>query len=96
MTPVHDHPHRPSADSPDWYRAAACREVDVSVFYPADNDRGVLAARRVQRAKQICQTCPVIRVCLTVALTTDERYGIWGGLTPNERAGLELELGQQD
>lgn len=70
---------------PRWYHAAACRDVDVSVFYPLDNDRGVLAQRRAMQAKQICRTCPVIEICRTVALTTGEKYGIWGGLTPAER-----------
>ena len=82
-----DHQKR-SAEYPNWYRAAACRDVDVSVFYPLDNDRGVLAQRRTYQAKQICRTCPVARVCLTVALATDERHGIWGGLTPAERSRL--------
>ncbi len=91
--PAENHPHHPSAKDPEWYRAAACSDVDVSVFYPPDNERGVLAGRRVQRAKQICERCPVIRICLTTALAANERHGVWGGLTPDERGRLDLELG---
>lgn len=43
-------------------------------------------------ARALCQTCPAIAPCLEAALTFERdtkrasRFGIWGGLTPTERA----------
>jgi WhiB family transcriptional regulator, redox-sensing transcriptional regulator len=92
--PADTHPHKWSAERPDWYRDAACRDLDVSVFYPLDNDRGTLAIRRERTAKQVCAGCPVIRACLTTALASNEKHGIWGGLTAAERARLSKTLGE--
>jgi hypothetical protein len=48
-------------------------------------------------AKKICtgeddkRPCPLREHCLEFALTNNERYGIWGGMTPEERAQLRKE-----
>ena len=42
-------------------------------------------ARRERIAKAICATCPVIKECREQALRLAEPYGIWGGLTEEER-----------
>ena len=56
---------------------------------------GILAGRLMQRemlnaridqAKAICQSCPVITECATWALKTREPYGVWGGLSEDDRA----------
>jgi WhiB family redox-sensing transcriptional regulator len=36
-------------------------------------------------AKEICSTCKVRIKCLQLANSTQEAFGIWGGLTPKER-----------
>ncbi|MGO4205435.1 WhiB family transcriptional regulator [Rhodococcus sp. TAF43] len=36
----------------------------------------------------ICMTCPVLTPCRSHALHGPERFGIWGGTTPTERARL--------
>jgi len=36
-------------------------------------------------AKFICASCPIVQVCQEYALAAQEEYGIWGGLTPEER-----------
>lgn len=38
-----------------------------------------------REAKAICSICPGINQCLRWALRHDERYGVWGGLSPEER-----------
>ena len=43
---------------------------------------------RERRAKSICAACPVRQRCLEYAIAADERYGIWGGLTKDERRML--------
>ncbi len=67
---------------PDWHREAACRDVpDPDVFYPSSGQTG-------DKAKAICQECPVRAVCLEWALDTGEAFGIWGGHTARERKAL--------
>lgn len=39
----------------------------------------------VDDARSFCNECPVIKDCLTYALQNDERFGIWGGFTAEER-----------
>lgn len=51
------------------------------------------------RALQVCGRCPVRSGCLDQALRTGERLGVWGGLTPDQRAELPeavvIDLGEQ-
>ncbi len=74
--PMFQHPA--SANVPDWLYSAACRGMDVAIFYRPDNDRGTSARLRDLRAKAICADCTVQRPCLQWALTTAEPYGIGG------------------
>lgn len=62
-----------------WKQAAACEGSSSDVFYP-ENDF------EAAEAKAICARCPVQNICLETALRDKERYGVWGGLTPRERA----------
>ncbi|MTA96041.1 MAG: WhiB family transcriptional regulator, partial [Actinobacteria bacterium] len=39
-------------------------------------------------AKAICASCPVLAQCRDHALAVQEPYGIWGGLSEDERAEL--------
>jgi WhiB family redox-sensing transcriptional regulator len=41
-----------------------------------------------RRAIRICGRCPVRDECLAYALDHDEQYGVWGGLTAEERRPL--------
>lgn len=36
-------------------------------------------------ARELCRRCPVQPECLDYALAADERYGVWGATTPEER-----------
>lgn len=48
----------------------------------------------IAAAKAVCDTCPEKRECLTMALRAEVgepvslRFGIFGGMTPAERAAL--------
>lgn len=66
-----------------WRDQAACAApvVDPEVMYPES-----MTGARTSEARRICRACPVKADCLTHALETDQREGIWGGLTPKERA----------
>lgn len=45
----------------------------------------------MEEAKAICNgtyddnPCPLLAACLEFALDNNERYGVWGGMTPTER-----------
>lgn len=69
-----------------WQHRAACRKApDDSIWYPADRSNIALA-------KFICSRCPVRAECLREALAQEggrsgeNRHGIRGGMTPEERA----------
>jgi WhiB family redox-sensing transcriptional regulator len=82
-----DLPVAPS-HSTDWQEHAACRFEDTGLFFPMEGDEPSHIELRYSLAKRICALCPVRQPCLDFALALDERFGIWGGLTPHQRAKL--------
>lgn len=72
----------------DWQVNAACRGADTATFYHPENERGPSRLRRERLAKAICAHCTVVEHCLHWALTTREPYGVWGGLSVEERDAL--------
>jgi WhiB family redox-sensing transcriptional regulator len=75
----------PVAEAWEWQRHGSCRNLDSAMFFHPDGERGFARADRVARAKQICQSCPVIVQCRKHALTVQEPFGVWGGLDETER-----------
>ena len=71
-----------------WHMEAACREVDTSLFYSPEGERGPRKERREAAAKQVCGSCKVVELCAAYALATREPYGTWGGLSENDRREL--------
>ena len=82
-------PHNPSWE---WQAQAACRGGDTNSFY-SDSLRGNTRIRQEEAAKRVCAGCPVMANCLRWALKTEEPYGVWGGLTTEERQ--EVLAGQR-
>lgn len=39
-------------------------------------------------AKRICERCPVQSPCAAYAILNDVSYGLWGGMTTNQRKQL--------
>ncbi|WP_072690217.1 WhiB family transcriptional regulator [Rhodococcus marinonascens] len=72
----------------DWQREAACRGRESSVFFHPDRERGRARAMRDVQAKLVCRGCPVLTPCRKHALSVGEPYGIWGGMSANERTEL--------
>ncbi|PWG66787.1 WhiB family transcriptional regulator [Bifidobacterium callitrichidarum] len=66
-----------------WREQAACRNEDPELFFPLPNDRG-----SEEKAIAICETCPVKADCLQAALNEQDQFGIWGGLTAEDRRSL--------
>ena len=77
-------------DRLDWQEDAACREYDNILFFGEDQGESELERQsREGEAKAVCQRCPVAEPCLEFAIETNQKYGIWGGLTDKERASLK-------
>ena len=68
-------------DEASWEADALCRQVDPELWFPGEGDNP-------RNAKRICARCPVRDACLEYALTHDERFGVWGGLSGRERRAL--------
>ena len=65
---------------------ALCAQVGGDLFFP-EQGGSTLEARR------FCHDCEVEADCLGYALANDERFGIWGGLSPAERRKLHRPAG---
>jgi len=78
----------PVAESWEWQIHAACRDVDGSLFFHPDNERGEARENRLAAAKRVCRQCPVREQCLQYAVESGERHGIWGGLAEDERVQM--------
>jgi WhiB family transcriptional regulator, redox-sensing transcriptional regulator len=72
----------------DWQARARCRGYDTSMFYHPENERGPSRVRREMQAKAVCAGCPVVENCLRWAIAAREPYGVWGGLSAEERDAL--------
>jgi WhiB family redox-sensing transcriptional regulator len=70
----------------DWYLRARCRGLPIDIFYPAESERGVSRDRRFEAAKTICRQCAVHITCRDHAIAAREPHGVWGAMTPKERA----------
>jgi WhiB family redox-sensing transcriptional regulator len=71
-------------DQPDtsWQDSALCAQTDPEAFFP---DKG----GSTREAKRTCSGCEVRAECLEYALATDERFGVWGGLSERERRRIK-------
>ena len=68
----------------DWKNVAACAGYPDSLFFPSqDATQG-----QIDKAKAICSVCEVNEQCMEYALETNQRAGIWGGTTEDERRSL--------
>lgn len=72
------------ADVAIWQREGACRGVDPDLFF-VEAVRGLMRDHLEAKAKAICATCPVLVTCREYGIQTQEPYGIWGGLTRQQR-----------
>ncbi|GGV80392.1 WhiB family transcriptional regulator [Streptomyces thermoviolaceus] len=66
-----------------WAARAACQGQPLELFF-SDSERNIREATR------ICGRCPVRAECFAEGMHAEDasRYGIYGGLTPDERAKL--------
>lgn len=72
----------------NWQLDGRCRSLSPDTFFHPEGERGTARRSRADAAKDVCRTCPVLLACRRHALTVREPYGIWGGLTEEERAAV--------
>lgn len=71
-----------------WQEQGACREADETLFFHPDGESGGMKEKRISAAKDVCATCPVLAQCRDYALAKGEAFGIWGGMSEDERAAI--------
>jgi WhiB family redox-sensing transcriptional regulator len=71
-----------------WRDRAACLDVHPETFYPLGAE-GKQPVAAVARAKAVCARCPVAAPCLAEAMDRRDFWGVFGGLTGEERAALQ-------
>ncbi|WP_312180118.1 WhiB family transcriptional regulator [Arthrobacter sp.] len=67
-----------------WQADALCAQTDPEAFFPEKGGS-------TRDAKKVCAACNVRSQCLEYALSNDERFGIWGGLSERERRRLRKQ-----
>jgi hypothetical protein len=65
-----------------WMADALCLEYQHVEYFPGRGESD-------EEAKRICSACLVRAECLRYALELGIRDGVWGGLSPQERAGQQ-------
>jgi len=94
---------RTAPRAPQWRREpkpiwrapgrTACLGEDTALFYKGEQERATERAARTEKAKELCRACRFRAECLEAAMEEEHggggRYGIRGGLTEEERKGLQ-------
>jgi WhiB family transcriptional regulator, redox-sensing transcriptional regulator len=82
--PRHCHLAGPARFAARWRELAACRGMNLDMFFP---ERGESA----EPARQVCARCPVREQCLDYAVSNGITGGIWGGMSERERRALRSD-----
>ena len=71
-----------ASDEPrNWMDLAACDGTDNATFFPE-------IGGSTREAKRVCAVCPVRGDCLAYALDNRIAFGVWGGLSEQQRSRL--------
>ena len=60
-------------------------EENPDIFFPDDFPDKQVRDVATAVAKRLCKGCSVKDACLSYAIESNQRYGIWAGTSPNER-----------
>mgnify|MGYP006283445779 FL=1 len=90
-------PQQPLAQVPQdavwhWQEHGSCREADPLLFFHPQNERGSSRVKRDRAAKRVCASCPVRLECADYAVRAREPYGVWGGLSEEDREHIYRRL----
>ena len=64
-----------------WQLQANCDETNTELFFSE-------LKSKVEKAKTLCGSCAVADKCLQFAIDTKIEFGIFGGVTADERKAL--------
>jgi WhiB family redox-sensing transcriptional regulator len=70
-------------DAVEWMSEARCRGARPDIFYPLEPN--------FAEARAVCRSCVVKVECLSYAIEKPELFGVWGGMSPQERDDLRRE-----
>lgn len=69
-----------------WRDQAACADMEPELWFPVSTETSSPVA------KATCISCPVRLECLSYAMQTYQRDGMWGGVTPKNRRAIRRKL----
>ena len=72
------------AAEPGWRSRSACRGLPSDMFVSAE----LMTDDEEFAAKRVCAACAVVDDCLSYSIVNAVRFGVWGGLTGDERRPL--------
>lgn len=73
----------------DWKFAGLCTtEGNPDDWFISTRDSSRDSRARVRALLAICDRCPVKDACLTEAIDAKHSYGVWGGMTTEQRERL--------
>ena len=76
----------------DWEKAECKRlEIYTDLFYDIEEQRSTHAYDHINSVRAICVACPIWKDCLAYAFQHED-YGMWGGMTSQERASIDDPL----
>lgn len=73
----------------EWWQRARCAQIGGDEWFPEKGGT-------TRHAKSVCRSCPVRTDCLDYAIANDERFGVWGGLSVEEREHEAIRRQQDD
>lgn len=72
---------------PGWRSRSACRGLPSDMFVSAE----LMTSDEEATAKAVCAECTVVDDCLSYSIVNAVRFGVWGGLTGDERRPLRRQ-----
>jgi len=69
-----------------WQDKSKCIDEDPEFFFPSDSKQGI---EQAVKAKAFYQSCPVKMKCLEFSIRENMEYGVYGGLTEQDRQELK-------
>jgi WhiB family transcriptional regulator, redox-sensing transcriptional regulator len=76
-----------------WRAEAACKYLPTELFFPIGH--GPRAQAQTSVAKAVCNACSVRAQCLDYALAANAQYGVFGGMSEEERREARRRVGHR-
>jgi len=80
---------------PPWeFESPLCAEVGTHLFFPKDPDDPQLSAMveaDYTYARKVCNECEHKTECALWAIEKNEKFGMWGGLSPRDRVNIRKQ-----